>query len=141
MRTYTLILLCVITLAACAAPPPQAPPPAAGPEIPRVSMRLQWFPQFQFAGYIVAKVKGYYNEAGLDVTLNPGGPDLVPLPLVAAGRDTFGSTGADTVLIAREQEIDAVALATWFQASPVGFMVHADSGIRGPEDFRGRTIG
>ncbi len=141
MRTYTLILLCIITLAACAAPPPQAPLPAAGPEVSRVNMRLQWFPQFQFAGYIVAKVKGYYNEASLDVTLNPGGPDLVPLPLVAAGRDAFGSTGADTVLIAREQGIDVVALATWFQASPVGFMVHADSGIRGPQDFPGRTIG
>jgi ABC-type nitrate/sulfonate/bicarbonate transport system substrate-binding protein len=104
-------------------------------------MRLQWFPQFQFAGYIVAKVKGYYDEAGLDVTLNPGGPDLVPMPLVAAGRDDFGSTGADTVLIAREQDIDVVALATWFQASPVGFMVHADGGIGGPQDFPGRTIG
>lgn len=140
MRTFAIILLLAITLAACAAPPPPASP-AAGPEKPRVSMRLQWFPQFQFAGYIVARVKGYYDEAGLDVTLNPGGPDLVPLPLVAAGRDDFGSTGADTVLIAHEQDIDVVALATWFQASPVGFMVHADAGIGGPQDFPGRTIG
>lgn len=141
MRTFTHMLLLAITLAACAAPSLQPTPPPTGLETPRVSMRLQWFPQFQFAGYIVAKVKGYYNEAGLDVTLNPGGPDLVPLPLVAAGRDAFGSTGADTVLIAREQEIDVVALATWFQTSPVGFMVHADGGISGPQDFPGRTIG
>jgi ABC-type nitrate/sulfonate/bicarbonate transport system substrate-binding protein len=104
-------------------------------------MRLQWFPQFQFAGYIVAKVQGYYEEAGLDVTINPGGPDLVSLPLVAAGGDTFGSTGADTVLIAREQGIPVTALATWFQASPVAFMVHSDSGIAGPQDFPGRTVG
>ncbi|MCS6880949.1 MAG: ABC transporter substrate-binding protein [Oscillochloridaceae bacterium] len=141
MRTFTLILFLAIVLAGCATPPSPPASPAAGPEKPRVSMRLQWFPQFQFAGYIVAKVKGYYHEAGLDVTLNPGGPDLVPLPLVAAGRDDFGSTGADTVLIAREQDIDVVALATWFQASPVGFMVHADAGIGGPQDFPGRTIG
>jgi NitT/TauT family transport system substrate-binding protein len=75
------------------------------------------------------------------VTINPGGPDLVSLPLVAAGSDTFGSTGADTVLIAREQGIPVTALATWFQASPVAFMVHSDSGIAGPQDFPGRTVG
>jgi ABC-type nitrate/sulfonate/bicarbonate transport system substrate-binding protein len=136
MRTFSLLIL-IALLAACA----PARPAADGPEQAAVSMRLQWFPQFQFAGYILAKQKGYYEQAGLDVTLNPGGPDLVSLPLVAAGSDTFGSTGADTVLIARDQEIPVVALATWFQASPVAFMVHSDSGISGPQDFPGQTVG
>jgi ABC-type nitrate/sulfonate/bicarbonate transport system substrate-binding protein len=63
------------------------------------------------------------------------------LPLVVTGSDTFGSTGADTVLLAREEDIDVVALATWFQASPVAFMVHSDSGIGSPQDFVGRTVG
>jgi ABC-type nitrate/sulfonate/bicarbonate transport system substrate-binding protein len=139
MRHLVLLLL-IATLIGCAGPA-GAPEQAAGPERPEVSMRLQWFPQFQFAGYIIAKVKGYYDEAGLDVTLNPGGPDLVPLPLVAAGGDEFGSTGADTVLIAREQGIPVVALATWFQTSPVAFMVHRDSGITSPQQFPGHTIG
>lgn len=136
MRTFALLIL-VTLLVACV--PAQST--TSGPEVRRLSMRLQWFPQFQFAGYILAKQKGYYEQAGLDVTLNPGGPDLVALPLVAAGSDTFGSTGADTVLIAREQGIPVVALATWFQASPVAFMVHSDSGILTPQDFPGHTIG
>lgn len=138
MRIYGLLLIIMLILAACGAREPAAP---GAPEVQAVSMRLQWFPQYQFAGYIVAKTQGYYEEAGLDVTLNPGGPDMVPLPLVAGGSDEFGSTGADTVLIARANDIDIVALATWFQASPVGFMVHADSGIAGPQDFSGRTVG
>ncbi len=138
MRSIPLLLL-ILTLAACGTAPSSAP--SEGPEVRQVSMRLQWFPQFQFAGYIVADMKGYYEQAGLDVTINPGGPDLVALPLVAAGSDTFGSTGADTVLIAREQAIPVVALATWFQASPVAFMVHSDSGIAGPQDFPGHAIG
>jgi ABC-type nitrate/sulfonate/bicarbonate transport system substrate-binding protein len=137
MQKLTILLLAAL-LAACA--PAAQQEPAAGPEVRQVSMRLQWYPQFQFAGYLVAQAKGYYEQAGLDVTINPGGPDLVALPLVAAGRDTFGSTGADTVLIAREQGIPAVALATWFQASPVAFMVHADSGITGPQEFPGHTV-
>ncbi|NTW98185.1 MAG: ABC transporter substrate-binding protein [Oscillochloris sp.] len=137
---YALLLILAAAISGCAQPTAPAAEGSA-PELRQVSMRLQWFPQYQFAGYIVAKVKGYYQEAGLDVSLNPGGPDLVPLPLVATGRDSFGSTGADTVLTAREQGIDVVALATWFQASPVAFMVHSDSGIRRPQDFPGHTLG
>lgn len=137
MKRFLLLTLLILT--ACAAP--SAVPPAGTIEQPKVSMRLQWFPQYQFAGYIVAKVKGYYSESGLDVTLNPGGPDLVSLPLVAAGSDDFGSTGADTVLIAREKKIPVIALATWFQTSPVAFMVHSDSGIKSPKDFEGRSVG
>ncbi len=135
------LLSLLIILSACATPAATPPPAAEGPEVREVSMRLQWFAQWQFAGYIVALERGYYEEAGLEVTLNPGGPDLVPLPLVVTGADTFGSTGADTVLIAREEAIEVVALATWFQASPVAFMVHSDSGISSPQDFVGRTVG
>jgi NitT/TauT family transport system substrate-binding protein len=142
-RYLRLLTLLLVLITACGVPAagPTDTEDATGPEVRQVSMRLQWFPQFQFAGYIVAKVKGYYDQAGLDVTINPGGPDLVALPLVATGKDQFGSTGADTVLIAREQGIEVVSLATWFQASPVGFMVHSDSGIAGPQDFPGRTVG
>lgn len=140
VRRFVPVILLLVILAACGAQP-AAQAPAEGPEVREVSMRLQWFAQWQFAGYIVALERGYYEEAGLDVTLNPGGPDLVPLPLVATGADTFGSTGADTVLIAREEGIEVVGLATWFQASPVAFMVHSDSGISSPQDFEGRTVG
>ncbi|NJP04410.1 MAG: ABC transporter substrate-binding protein [Chloroflexaceae bacterium] len=135
---------------ACSSPPPASESvsdsvgtlsiPNEVPEIRTVSMRLQWIPQYQFAGYIVAKVKGYYEEAGLDVTINIGSPDFVPLPLVASGADTFGSTGADTILLARTRGIDVVALATLFQTSPVGFMVHSDAGIQTPQDFVGKHV-
>lgn len=144
------ILLITLTIAAgvggCSSPADQPSPQdeaqeAGQPEIREVSMRLQWFPQYQFAGYIVAKVKGYYEEEGLDVTLSPGSPDFVPLPLVASGSDTFGSTGADTIFLAREKGLNVVSLATIFQTSPVAFMVHSDSGITSPSDFMGRTVG
>jgi NitT/TauT family transport system substrate-binding protein len=36
--------------------------------------------QAQFAGYFVAKEKGFYEDAGLDVTIKPGGPDVGPTP-------------------------------------------------------------
>jgi ABC-type nitrate/sulfonate/bicarbonate transport system substrate-binding protein len=143
-----LVMVLAIMLAGCigtspAPPSPQkAPSPAPDqPEMRKVSMRLQWVPQYQFAGYIVAKVNGYYEEAGLEVDIHPGSPDFVPMPLVASGADTFGSTGADTIFLARKKDIKVVALLTIFQTSPVGFMVRADSGIREPRDFADKTVG
>jgi hypothetical protein len=46
---------------------------------------LKWVTHAQFAGYYVAKAKGYYKDAGLDVTINPGGPDVAPPQVIAGG--------------------------------------------------------
>jgi ABC-type nitrate/sulfonate/bicarbonate transport system substrate-binding protein len=99
-----------------------------------------WVSQYQFAGYIVAKVKGFYDEVGLQVTLNPGGPEIAAVPLVASGSDTFGVETPDTVLLARERGIPIVSVATFFQASAGGFMVHSDSDIHSPRDFVSKRV-
>lgn len=145
MHRFFTIMLLMLLVAGCGSSTNQVATPLVNvddqaPEVGTVSMRLQWFPQWQFAGYIVALRKGYYADAGLEVSLGQGGPDLVPLPLVASGNDSFGSTGADTIFIAREEGIPVVALATWFQTSPVAFMVHSDSGISSARDFPGRRV-
>ena len=59
-------------------------------------MQLKWVTQAQFAGYYVAKAKGFYKDAGLDVTIKPGGPDIAPQQVIAGG-------GADV-----DRRLDAV---------------------------------
>ena len=44
----------------------------------KVTVQLKWVPQAQFAGYYMAAAKGFYKDAGLDVTIKPGGPDIAP---------------------------------------------------------------
>ncbi len=55
-----------------------------------VSLELRWHHQFQFAGYYAALHKGFYLEAGLDVTLKEGGPEANPVQGVLSGRSEFG---------------------------------------------------
>src|SRR6185369_4808875 len=57
----------------------------------KLTLQLKWVTQAQFAGYYVAKAKGFYDEAGLDVTIKAGGPDINPSQVIAGG-------GADVVL-------------------------------------------
>ena len=56
-----------------------------------VTLQLKWVTQAQFAGYYVAKDKGFYEEEGLNVTILPGGPDVAPTQVIAGG-------GADVVV-------------------------------------------
>src|SRR5262249_8482510 len=57
----------------------------------KVTLQLKWVTQAQFAGYYVAKDKGFYKEEGLDVTIKPGGPDVAPEQVLVGG-------GADVVV-------------------------------------------
>jgi ABC-type nitrate/sulfonate/bicarbonate transport system substrate-binding protein len=106
-----------------------------------ITLRLKWLHQAQFAGYYVAKEKGYYRAAGLDVTIEAGGPDFPAVQMVAGGNEQFGVTGADQVLIAREKGVPVVALAVLYRKNPFVLFALSKSGIDKPAKFAGRNIG
>ena len=106
-----------------------------------VSVRLKWVAQAQFAGVYVAKAKGFYAEAGLDMTVNPGGPNVNVEPLVASGADTFGiASGTEGVLYAREKNLPLVCIAMSQQMTPFAYVTYAGSGINAVKDFKGKTV-
>jgi NitT/TauT family transport system substrate-binding protein len=107
----------------------------------KVTLQLKWVTQAQFAGYYVAQAKGYYKDAGLDVTINPGGPDIAPEQVIAGG-------GADVIvdwmpgaLAAREKGVPLVNIAQPFKKSGLELTCRADTGIKKPEDLKGKTLG
>ena len=107
----------------------------------KVSVRLKWLAQAQFAGFYVAKAKGFYDQAGLDLTINPGGPNLNVETLVAAGNDTFGLAGGiETVLFAREKQLPVVCIGVTVQTTPYAYVTYKDSGIKSVKDFKGKKV-
>jgi len=109
-------------------------------EIDKVSLRLQWFHTAQFAGFYLAKEKGFYKENNLDVEINPGGPDFNAITLIANNSDTFGVWTADMLLIAQSKEVPIEILAALYREDPNVLMVKPDSGINSPVDFKGKRI-
>jgi ABC-type nitrate/sulfonate/bicarbonate transport system substrate-binding protein len=136
-RLLTIVLLLVVLALALTACQQEA----ADGELTQVSLRLPWIINAQFAGPYVALDKGFFEEEGLQVTINPGGPDVNSITLVAAGTDTFGLHDMGSLLLARAQEVPLVAAATFFQKHPGGVMALADSGITSIQDFAGKTVG
>src|SRR6056297_729626 len=95
----------------------------------QVSVRLKWFNQAQFAGFYVAKEKGFYEDAGLDVSIQPGGSDFPAIQMVAGGDEQFGVTSADQILTARSKGVPIVALAVLYRKSPFVLFALESSGI------------
>jgi NitT/TauT family transport system substrate-binding protein len=106
-----------------------------------VTLRLKWFHQAQFAGFYVAKEKGFYKSAGLNVDIQPGGPDFPAIQMVTGGNEQFGVTGADQILIARSKGVPVVAIAVIFRRNPFVLFSLAESGIKAPTDYAGKNVG
>lgn len=104
-----------------------------------VTIALNWFPEAEHGGYYAAVVHGYYAEVGLDVTIQPGGPNSPVLQQAAAGRIEFAVDNADKLLLARAQEADVVAVMAPIQNSPRCLLVHGDAGIRTFEELAKQT--
>lgn len=82
-----------------------------------VSIQLKWLPQAQFMGYYVALYKGYYEEAGLDVTIIPGGGDISETTAVNNGTVDFGVTWVTNLAVANAGGMDLVEVAQIYQRS------------------------
>lgn len=106
-----------------------------------VTLQLKWVTQGQFAGFYVAQDLGYYEEEGLAVTINPGGPDIAPPQVIAGGGADVIVDWMPAALAARERGVPLVNIAQPFARSGMQLTCMADSGIESPDDFAGRTLG
>jgi NitT/TauT family transport system substrate-binding protein len=106
-----------------------------------VKLQLQWFPQAQFAGYFAAKDQGFYKAEGLDVTILPGGVDIVPATVVAGGNAEFGISWVPKMLASRESGADVQVIGQVFQRSGTLEVAFKDKNITKPEDWRGKKVG
>ncbi|MDD2265952.1 ABC transporter substrate-binding protein [Sulfuricurvum sp.] len=111
----------------------------AQPPLEKVSVKLQWADQFQFAGYYVAKDKGFYKDAGLDVSIQKFDPKVLAIDEVMAGRSTYG-IGRSSLLIDRMEGKDVVALAAIFQSSPFILLSKKSLDIKTPRDLIGKRV-
>ena len=131
-----------VFLAACSAgsAPAESEAGAEG-ELTPITLQLQWFAQGQFAGYYAALEQGFYEEAGLDVTIAEGGADIVPQTALADGAADFAIAWVPKALASREQGAMITDVAQIFQRSGTLQVSMADAGIESVADLEGRNVG
>ncbi len=103
----------------------------------KVSIQFNWKYQFEVAGFIAAKEKGFYENVGLDVELKEYNPEVDILFDVLNNKVTYGISSSNIVL-ENKKIASIVLLATYLQKSPLVFITKPD--IRTPSQFLGKTI-
>ena len=106
-----------------------------------VTLQLKWVTQGQFAGYYAALQQGYYEDEGLNVTIKPGGPDIVPEQVVLGGQADFGINWLDNTLATRDQGGKIVNIAQVFARSGMTELTWADTGLDQITDLEGKKVG
>jgi NitT/TauT family transport system substrate-binding protein len=106
----------------------------------KVSLKLDWYPTPEHGGFYQALVKGYYRDAGLDVTIVPGGPGAYPLPYVGTGRADLGIGRLDDLILGVREGLPLVAVFAQMEHDPQAIMVHEESPVRSFKDLDGLTV-
>lgn len=107
----------------------------------KVSLLLHWIAQAQFAGYYVALEKGYYRDAGIDVTIRNASPDRSAFRALADGEVTFCTGWLAYALTERAAGVRVVNLAQMSQRGALMIVARKESGILQPADLEGRKVG
>ncbi|GGG69056.1 ABC transporter substrate-binding protein [Paenibacillus radicis (ex Gao et al. 2016)] len=138
------VLLMTLLLSACSNS--SAPAATAGnggdssPELKKVRLIEGWYAKGEDGGYFGALQQNYYKDKGIDMTIQPGGPEVSGLQLVAAGKAEFGISYADEILKAREQGIPVVGILAGMQYTPQVLMYHKEANVTDFSDLNGKTV-
>ena len=105
----------------------------------QVSLQLKWKHQFQFAGYYAALEQGFYRDAGLDVEIREGGPDVDVAKALAAGQVDFGVCSS-SVLLDRANGRNLLVLGVIFQHSAAILLVPRKADIDTVSELKGHRL-
>lgn len=133
MRKGVLLLFCsILLLSAC-----------GGKNIGNLTQErlpLGYIPDIQFSPLYMAVQRGYFRDAGIQVTFDYSMETDITA-LVGADQIQFGVVSGEQVLLARAQGLPVVYVAAWYQQYPVSVVAKSDQGIHTPSDLRGKAIG
>lgn len=107
----------------------------------KLTLQLKWVAQSQFAGYYVAKDKGFYEAEGLDVDIKAGGPDIAPEQVIAGGGADVIVDWAGGALAAREKGVGLVNIAQPFKKAGMEMVCPKNGPVQTEADFKGHTLG
>src|SRR5262245_7936921 len=115
---------------------------ARGQSKPTVNLQLGWLLSGNQIGEVCAKALGYYDQEGIEMRFQAGGPNIDGVAVVAAGRHEIGQVSSSpSLMLATSQDIPVVCFAAGAQEHPYAFFSLKKNPIREPKDLVGKKVG
>ena len=108
-------------------------------KLEKVSIQFMWHDQYEFAGFYVAKEKGFYKELGLEVEFKKFTIDKNITDIVLSGEATFG-TSSTSLLIDKSKGKNIVLLGSIFQSSPLVLLGLKSENLKSIQDIKNKRI-
>jgi len=109
---------------------------------PTVNLQLGWLIGGNQIGEVVAKQMGYYDEEGINMVIQPGGPNVDGVAVIASGRGEIGQVSSSpSIMLAASQGLPIKCFAIGAQRHPYAFFSLAKNPVRKPADMVGKKIG
>ena len=105
----------------------------------KITLQLNWLNQFQFAGYYMAKEKGFYKDVNLDVQIKESNFNTDVIKEIESKNADF-AVGRSSLIIEKINGKDIVALCAIYQESPLILLVKKDSNINSVKDLKNKKI-
>jgi len=129
------IMLCLFSMIMCSGAA------AADDALQPMTIRLNWAPNVQFAGILLAQERGWYEDAGIDLTIKGREIGALPIEEVLTGKAQIGVVGGERLIEAVSTGSALKAIAAIFQKTPLCLMSKKAHGIETPEDLIGKRVG
>ena len=120
-------------------PPAQNSDSSAAKPFP-IRVQLDWFPEPEHGGLYQALARGYFAKEGLDVTLLPGGSNVLVTQFVATGQADIGQSATTQVIQALAGGLPVINIASIFHRMPTGLMMHTENPITSFAQLNGQSI-
>ncbi|HVX46650.1 MAG TPA: ABC transporter substrate-binding protein [Mycobacteriales bacterium] len=137
MKRIVIALIALLAVAGCAAGAPEKN--AAGET--KLTLLLDWTPNTNHSGIYIAKVKGWYKKAGIDLRIIEPGQDSNATQMLATGKADFAISTEEDVTPAVAQGLPVVSVGAIMQHNTSSLVALRSSGIRRPRDLAGKKYG
>lgn len=106
-----------------------------------LALQLDWKPNAQFAGILLAHHLGWYQRAGIDLTIVPGDMNRNPVDALLEADNVIVSADDQLVIQARAAGQRLKAIAAMRQFSAFGWLMLEESPIQQIQDLHGKRVG
>jgi NitT/TauT family transport system substrate-binding protein len=140
LRRLAAVLVPILAVTAACGGGTQKTRSAAGKDLDKVTLTLNWYPYGEHAPFYYGKKQGIFERHGIDLRINAGQGSQKTVQATGAGRTDFGWADTPALLAGVGTGLPVRSVGVFLQTTPASVQSFTEKGIKKPADLKGRRI-